>query len=310
MFPKVSNHGKAILLALFVTVLWSSSWVLVKLGLQDIPPLTFAGLRYTLAFLVLLPAALLNSSRRNEINDMKRRDWLRLIILGFILYTATQGLIFVSLVYLQAATLSLLLNFSPILVTLLGVFFLGEIPNVFQRIGILVFLSGAALYFYPFHSKEPLIGLMVGVVVVIANSVSAIMGRDINRSHTLNPITVTVVSMGAGGITLLVLGTWLQGLPRLDLLSWGIIAWLAVVNSAFAFTLWNATQRTLSATDSSIINNTMLIQIPIYAWVFLAERLTLIEIGGLVLAALGILFVQLHGSMFDKYLKRTETLSS
>jgi drug/metabolite transporter (DMT)-like permease len=296
MFINISDRVKAILLALFVTVLWSSSWVLIKFGLQDIPPLTFAGLRYTFAFLVLLPAALLNSSRRSEISDMKRREWLRLVILGFILYTATQGLIFVSLVYLQAATLSLLLNFSPILVAVLAVFYLAEIPNIFQRIGVVVFLSGAALYFYPFNTKEPLFGLLIGAVVVISNSVSALLGRDINRSRTLNPITVTIVSMGAGGITLLILGIWLQGIPILDLSSWGIIAWLAVVNSAFAFTLWNATQRTLTATDSSIINSTMLIQIPIFAWVFLDERLTLIEIGGLMLAALGILFVQLRRS--------------
>jgi drug/metabolite transporter (DMT)-like permease len=54
-----------------------------------------------------------------------------------------------------------------------------------------------------------------------------------------------------------------QGLPALIWQSWAIIAWRAVVNTAFAFTLWNLTLRTLSATESSIINNVMLIQIPI-----------------------------------------------
>ncbi len=50
-----SPHGKAVLQALFVTFLWSTSWVFIKLGLTDIPALTFAGLRYSLAFLCLLP---------------------------------------------------------------------------------------------------------------------------------------------------------------------------------------------------------------------------------------------------------------
>ena len=44
-----AEHRNALLQALFVTFLWSTSWVLIKLGLRDIPALTFAGLRYGLA---------------------------------------------------------------------------------------------------------------------------------------------------------------------------------------------------------------------------------------------------------------------
>jgi drug/metabolite transporter (DMT)-like permease len=38
----LSQRNKAILQALFVTLLWSSSWVLIKLSIEEIPPLTFA----------------------------------------------------------------------------------------------------------------------------------------------------------------------------------------------------------------------------------------------------------------------------
>ncbi|MCA9978373.1 MAG: EamA family transporter, partial [Anaerolineales bacterium] len=55
MQNKLSAHTRAVLTALFVTFLWSTSWVLIKIGLQNIPALTFAGLRYFLAFLLLLP---------------------------------------------------------------------------------------------------------------------------------------------------------------------------------------------------------------------------------------------------------------
>ena len=69
--------------------------------------------------------------------------------------------------------------------------------------------------------------------------------------------------------------------------------WLAVVNTAFAFTLWSLTLRTLSALESSLINNTMLIQIPILALFFLGEQITWREGLGMVLAGIGILMVQL-----------------
>jgi len=85
-----------------------------------------------------------------------------------------------------------------------------------------------------------------------------------------------------------------QGLPSLSLQNWAIIAWLAVVNTAFAFTLWNHTQRTLTAVETSIINNTMLIQIAVLAWLFLDEDLSGREVFGLVLAGVGTLIVQVQ----------------
>jgi drug/metabolite transporter (DMT)-like permease len=80
----------------------------------------------------------------------------------------------------------------------------------------------------------------------------------------------------------------------MTLTSWAIVLWLAVVNSALAFTLWNRTLRTLSAMESSIINNTMLFQIAALAWMFLGEELGWREVAGMVLAAAGILAVQLR----------------
>jgi drug/metabolite transporter (DMT)-like permease len=85
-----------------------------------------------------------------------------------------------------------------------------------------------------------------------------------------------------------------QGFPPLLPVHWAIIAWLAVVNTAFAFTLWNRTLHTLSAMESSIINNTMLFQIALLAWLFLDEQLTWPKIAGMVLAAAGTLVVQVR----------------
>lgn len=71
-----------------------------------------------------------------------------------------------------------------------------------------------------------------------------------------------------------------------------IIFWLAVVNTAIAFTLWNKSLQTLIAVESSIINSTMLPQIAILAWVFLGEALNLRQILGLGLVTIGIIIVQ------------------
>jgi drug/metabolite transporter (DMT)-like permease len=294
MLAKRSPHVRAVLQALLVTFLWSTSWVLIKIGLQDIPALPFAALRYTLAFLCLLPLAARSGNLR-ALRNMPKGTWARLIALGLLFYSITQGAQFVSLFYLPALTVSLLLSFTTILVVLLGIPLLGERPMAVQWVGAGLYLAGVLVYFYPLWlPRGEVIGLVVASAGVLANALSAILGRHVNRSGELEPMGVTVASMGVGAVVLLVGGLGVQGWPHLTLQHWAIILWLAVVNTAVAFTMWNQTLRTLSAMESSIINNTMLFQIAVLAWAFLGESLSWRQVLGMVLAALGTLAVQLR----------------
>jgi drug/metabolite transporter (DMT)-like permease len=289
-----SPHLRAALQALLVTLLWSTSWVLIKIGLRDIPALTFAGLRYTLAFAALLPF-FARSRQATPLRALSRRDWLALAGLGLLYYTLTQGSQFLGLAYLPATNFSLLLNSTAIIVTLLGIPLLGERPGWMQWAGVAVFAAGALVFFTPLAIPPgQAIGYLIAAIHILSTSLSTVFGRGVNRGGRLHPLTVTTVSMGIGGLALLFTGLIIEPLPRLDWTGWGIVAWLAVVNTAFAFTLWNHTQRTLSAMESSIINNTMLIQTAALAWVFLGEALTGVQIAGLALAAAGALVVQLR----------------
>jgi len=282
--------------ALFVTFLWSTSWVLIKIGLQDIPALSFAGLRYGLGFVCLLPL-LLVPARRAKLRRLSRRTWGRLVLLGVLYYTITQGTQFVGLAYLPAITVNLILSFTSVLVGFLGISLLGERPSALQWGGVGVYLAGAMGYFLPLQIPgSEVIGYAAVTLGVLANAGSSILGRSVNREGELSPIEVTVVSMGIGSIGLVAGGLVAEGVPSLSGGSWLIIAYLAVVNTALAFTLWNHSLRTLPALESSIINSTMMVQIPILAVVFLGESLGLRQGLGLLLAAVGTLAVQLGGS--------------
>ncbi len=294
MLRRLSPHLRAVTLALFVTLLWSSSWVLIKIGLQDLPALPFAGLRYTLAFLCLLPFAL-RPRERASLRRVGTRTWVILGVLGLLFYSVTQGAQFLSLVYLPAVTASLMLSFTPILVAIMGIVLLREKPTGAQWAGTALFLLGVFVFLYPVSLPgQELLGLIVALVGVAANALSSILGRDVNRRGDLSAMSVTVVSMGIGALVLLVAGILLQGWPNLTVTHWAIIAWLAVVNSALAFTLWNHSLRTLQAMESSIINNTMLFQIAVLAWIFLDEPLGWRQVVGMVIAVAGTLLVQLR----------------
>jgi drug/metabolite transporter (DMT)-like permease len=202
---------------------------------------------------------------------------------------------FVALACLPAVTVNLLWSFSSTTVALFSILFLNEHPTLFQWFGVAVAVLGAVIYFYPISfPKIYRVGLVASAIGILANTGASILGRDINRSGELHPLLVTVISMGVGSIALLITGLYVQGLPSIGLKGWAIIVWLSVVNTAIAFTLWNYTLRTLSATESSVINSTMLIWIPILAVVFLNERISIQEIMGLIVAGIGAMIVQLR----------------
>ncbi len=289
-----TTHLSAVVIALFVVFLWATSWVLIKIGLEEIPPITFAGLRYTLAFVCLLPFAIL-TQRKPSSPAIPRGVLWQLLGLGVLLYAVTQGASFLALAYLPAVTTNLLWSFSSVAVALFAILWLAESPSRFQWIGIAVATLGAVIYFYPAElPPRYLVGIIVSATGVLANAGAAIVGRGVNRSRQVHPLVVTAISMGVGAIVLLVAGILSQGLPPITLRGWAIIGWLAVVNTALAFTLWNHTLRTLSATESSIINGTMLIWIPVLAVLFLNEHVNGKELLGLVAAGVGTLIVQLR----------------
>lgn len=289
----LSTHFSAILFALLVTFLWSTSFVIIKLGLKEIPPLTFAGLRYSIAFVCLLPF-LFTKKNISVVRNLEQKAWMKLVLLGILFYAFTQGTQFIGLSLLPAVTVSLWLNFTPLLVAVMAIFLIKEFPTKLQWIGVMLFIIGIIAYFYPVNlSNNQTVGLIVMTIGVLANASSAVLGRSVNRKGNISPLVVTVISMGIGSVILLASGIIVQGFPNISFENVLYLLWLAIINTAFAFTIWNYTLRTLTAMESSIINGTMLIQIAVLTWIFLGETISVKEISGMLIATLGAVLVQL-----------------
>ena len=287
------QHALAVLQALLVTFLWSTSWVLVKIGLDDldIAPLSFAGLRYAVAALILLPFGIRAMRARTGHVPLDRRLISRVAVYGLLFVAIAQGAQFAALAILPATAVSLVLSSIPAAVALIALAGRQERASFEQAAGIGLLTFGAILYFGPFQLVEgAAVGFAAAITCLLAAAFSSHLGRGLARDaigRLGGPIGLTSTSMAVGGLSLLVAGVAVEGWPRLDLIGWLIVAWLAIVNTAFAFTLWNHTLRTLTAVESSVVNNTMTIQIAVLAIVFLGERLGPEQLLGLALAATG-----------------------
>jgi drug/metabolite transporter (DMT)-like permease len=169
-----------------------------------------------------------------------------LIILGVVFYGATQGAQFVALDNQPATTTSLVLSLTPLLVAGFAVRSLSETASVRQLLGAVLVAVGAWFYFAgELGATVP--GMTAALVGLGTGVASALLGRHLNRQARVAPVAVTAISMAVGAAILVLVGFTTEGLPTVSLRAWLIIGWLALVNTALAFTLWNLSLRRLSA---------------------------------------------------------------
>ena len=282
--------------ALFTTVLWSSSYVLIKEGVAEIPPLYFATLRYGLAFLILLAADLALSRRGRTQRHLGRRKCLLLVAAGVSGYTIAQGLQYVGLYYLPAVTTSFILNFNPMFVLLLGVGLLGERVTPAQLFGFGVAILGAFAFF---SERIAWGGQVFGVAVVVASGVGwaiyMVAVRSFYGPHGLSPLRLTTATMGVGVAGMVVLTAASGQYAPLTIGGALTVVWLATANTAFAFVLWNWSLKAIPAYEMTILQDLMLIEIALFAFFFLGESVTPVMAGGMGLVVAGVLVVQLKG---------------
>jgi drug/metabolite transporter (DMT)-like permease len=255
--------------------------------------MTFAGLRYFIAFLTLVPFAA-TASHRRILRAIGLKTWLRLTALGVLLYAVGVGGQYVALSHLATVTTRLLFAFDTIVVALLSGMLLRERPSWMQWLGIVMALGGIYVFFYPVDlDMSQAIGICASLLGMMGFALAALVGRHVGRSRTLSPLLVTTVSMGVGSMVLMSCGLQFEGIPAVSPRNWLIILWLSLVNTSLAFVVWNYTLRTLTAVESNIITNVMVPEIAVLAWWFLGEQLSVPDVGGLSIVVLGTVLVQL-----------------
>ena len=280
------------------TTIWASSFVFVKIGLEYMGPLTIAGFRYFLAFLVLLPFLIRKGTIRQPIS---RGIWLRLFAIGISAYTVGNGALFLGLKYLPATTVSFLMSLSPLLMLIGGAVWLKEIPTRWQVVGIIVSLLGSVLFFSSgLKSGEP-VGIVIVIVGLIGFMLFGILGREIAKVKQLDTITLTTIPLAIGGGILLLIAFPLEGMPLLSTKSVGIVLWLAIVNTALAYVLYNHSLQILTALEMNVMLNLAPLGTALLAWWLLGERLDFVQIIGMAVMIIGVIFVQrTHNNQSEK----------
>ena len=284
-----STRLLAITEGLLLTIIWASSFVFIKMGLVYLKPMTLAGIRYFLAFMLLLPMMARHGGLKS---NSVRGHWMTLFLMGLCAYTIGNGTLFWGLKYLPATTGSFLFGLVPLPVLFLGILWLKEMPKRWQVMGLFITLGGSALFFSPgLSAKEP---FAVGVVSlgVLSFSLYGILSRKLAKQGDVGIIPLTAIPLGFGGGLLLLLSLITEGMFSLSLAGLAVILWLAVINTVFAYLLYYHSLRVLTALELHVLLNLSPLGTAILAGLILGERLTPIQIIGMVMVVIGVTFVQ------------------
>jgi len=237
----------------------------------------------------LLPVVLL---RKRTNTPISKSIWIRLILIGVSSYSIANGALFWGLKFVPATTGSFMLSLVPILVLAGGALFLQEKPTRWQVFGVIISFLGSGLFFSTGLLPGEPRGMFIISLGLFGFMAFSLLGRSIARDRQLDPIRLTTLPLLIGGVLSFFLAIIVEGIPHLSGTSIFIVLWLAVINTALGYLLYNHALQELTALEVNMILNLSPFFTALLGWIFLGERIALIQLAGMLIMITGVILVQ------------------
>jgi len=280
-----------LLQGLFVVFLWSASKIVLKMGLEQIPPYFFAAMLQLTVLGILLIYAWF--ARGKYSFKLTTQDKYLMTLSGIVGYGAATLFVLVGLQYVTGATAGLIAATSVIFNLLISGILVGEKPRRGQYLGILLLLIGVAVFLGNNVLGGTLVGMSLLLLAEMAYAFNNAVSRMTAKAHTDNvTLPLVLIGNGAGALVLVPFALLSGGLPHI---TWNVqlmVGVLAVaVIFAFGGLMWNSILDKLRVIEVSLVANTMIVQVAILSVIFLHETLTPHNVLGGVLVLLAALIV-------------------
>ena len=284
-----------VLVWLVLALIWGSTWLFIKLGLEDLPPFTFAGVRFVIAVLILSAVVILR--RRPLPKDW--RDWVLIAGTGWLAFTVNYGLLFWGEQRTSSGLAAILQTIIPVFGLVLAHLHLpAERITAPKLVGVVLGIAGVALIFSDQMGTEGS-GAFRGSVAIVIGAFGAAYSNVLVKARG-GKIDYAVLAAGQmlfGLVPLLVIGTVYEGNPfkvRWTPLALVSLFYLALVGSAVAFLLYYWLVRHMEVTKTMLIALvTPLIAVSL-GMVVRGERLTwrIVAGGACIMAGIGVIVVR------------------
>ena len=274
-------------------IVWSSTWLAIKIGLRDLPPISFVAIRFLIAIIVLIAVSI----GPTRLLPLRRSEYVVLAITGILMFAVNYTLLFWAELHVSSGLAAVLQATIPIF----GMFFahsmLPDEPLRLHRLtGAIIALGGVTVICGRLLGFNGPLAFWGGVAVVVGAASAAYANVLVKaRSIQLAPAMLAAWQMIFGITPLLILGLAIDGNPaRFHWTTTAIFClfYLAIIGSALTFLLlyWLLPRLTVAQLQSiSLITPPGAVML---GWLMGGETLPLSSLlgAGLVLTGVWMIF--------------------
>jgi drug/metabolite transporter (DMT)-like permease len=245
---------KARVVWLILCCIWGSTWLFIKIGLADLPPFTFAGIRFLLAFLILVGLVTARRARWPR----SGREWTLIAVVGVLQFTLNYGLVFWGEQHIASGLAAVLQSTFPVFGLVIAHFYLPEERMTTGRVaGVLLGVFGVAVIFSDQLSIAGRLAF-VGSIALVLSALFGSYGNVLVKAYgrDIDPQAMAAGQMVFGFVPLLAIGISTEGNPlRLHWTTMAIVSllYLVVVGSVVAFALYYWLLRNMDVTNTMLI---------------------------------------------------------
>ena len=301
---------KARLIWLVLCCIWGSTWLFIKLGLADLPPLTFAGIRFVIACAILFPLMRLRNIRLPR----ARNDWILLAVSGILSFGFNYGLVFWGEQYISSGLAALLQATLPAFGLVFAHMYLpGERLSWTKIGGVVLGVCGVGVVFsnqLQVSGTRALAGCVALILSAMFAAYSNVLVKKFGKH--LDPAVLAAGQMFFGLLLLLGVGIPLEGNPlrfHWSVMAWIALVYLAVVGSVIAFLLYYWLVQHMDVTKSMLIALVTPVVAVLLGMIVLDEQISWRTLAGGAMIMAGIAFIVVRRTK-NKSLEREAIASS
>jgi drug/metabolite transporter (DMT)-like permease len=286
---------KARVVWLILCGIWGSTWLFIKLGLEDLPPFTFAGIRFLLASLILVALVTARGARWPRSSN----EWGLIAAVGLLQFTLNYGLVFWGEQHISSGLAAVLQSTFPAFGLVIAHFYLPQERMTMGRVlGVLLGVFGVAVIF---SDQLTIAGSMalLGSVALVLSALFGSYGNVLVKAYAgkVDPQVLAAGQMIFGFVPLLAIGIATEGNPlrfRWTTMAVVSLVYLVVVGSVVAFALYYWLLRNMDVTNTMLIALVTPVVAVILGMIVLHEKFNwrLLAGGACIISSIGMIVLR------------------
>jgi len=291
----MSEKLKIVIGYIIISLVWGSTWLAIRLGLESLSPLIASGLRFVTAS-VLIFAFMKYMKVSVQLDKISVRIYF---FLGVFSYFIPFGLVYWGEQFVPSGLASVIFAIFPFMVMFFSKIALKS--EIIDRNKILGVISGFAGIYLIFSDEITLdvSDYLWGMIAILGSAtlqaISAVAIKKYGRH--LNPISMNFLPVTIGGILLLIFGFVFEDLSKIkiDQKAVASILYLALFGTLVSFTIYYWLLKKINIVILSLSSFITPIIAVFLGWLLLNESLQKNDIYGSIFVLLGLLFANLSG---------------